>query len=89
MFDLYEAVAEPDSAPLVTLDYDEVVGSGLYRLVVKADGDVGMDSTFDFSMAADPGPPRVPGLGPIGALGLVLSIGVLVRRASGSDPGRA
>lgn len=84
--EIFEASAEPDTAPIQAFAFDEVVSPGRYRVVVKADGDVGALGEFDFVLAADPAPPAVPMLFPVGA---VVLVGVLVgsgRRAlSGRD----
>jgi len=73
--EIFEASADPDTAPTQAFAFDEVVSPGRYRVVVKADGDVGALGQFDFVLAADPAPPAVPMLLPVGA---VILVGALV-----------
>ena len=68
---IFSAFAEPDSAPTQAFAFDQVLDTGRYRIVVKADGDVGMLGAFDFVLAADPPPPAVPFLSPIAMLGML------------------
>lgn len=67
---LFEDSANPDTAPIQEFAFDEILTPGTYRVIVKADGDVGMDGAFDFVMSADPAPPAVPLSMPLGLLGL-------------------
>lgn len=80
---LYEEITDPFTG-FVSLSYLEVVPPGSYRLALEADGDVGIDSSWNFTLDADPVVPPVPALGAQGLVGLIgllaLSGGVVLRR---------
>lgn len=80
---LYEEITDPFTG-FVSLSYLEVVPPGSYRLVLEADGDVGLDSSWSFTLDADPIAPPVPALGVPGLVALMgllaLSGGVVLRR---------
>ncbi|MEM7411362.1 MAG: hypothetical protein AAF430_14080 [Myxococcota bacterium] len=81
------AVSTDTSEQSETLDFDDVLLPGDYRLLVEADGTTYVTSAFDFRLVANP-VPALPSLGPI-ALAALAAVLAGIGARSGRGPRRS